>query len=317
MDAMLVWRIVALSVLNIVGAFFNAITGFGENITFQLGWYCMSLAGLSNGNLADSCTILSVIAFPVAVVQVAWTWKHINVGLAVVFATSSSAAAALGVAILMRYDNVWLKRTLGAVLVAVFLWRAFMEQRYRSPPSQKAFPAFAWPHFLAAAATGGASGLLGGLFSVPGPPAMIFVLLSGLGKDEWRGTSAVSAMISIPVRILAIIGSSHSPSELLERLWPEIAVSVLASLVGNCLGNVLAFKVTERVFREAILVFLLYGGATLLTAGMGNVTLWVLAIVVSASVMLFNRRRAVAEEPAVGQLNRPLISAKRDQRPMM
>ena len=86
-----VLSLVVLAALNFVGMFGAACTGFGENITFQVGWYLMDLAHISSGSLAESTAILTIVSIPLFVYQTSKVWHLANVGLSIVLAVTSAA----------------------------------------------------------------------------------------------------------------------------------------------------------------------------------------------------------------------------------
>ena len=107
-----------------------------------------------------------------------------NVRLAAALGTFSGLACVVGVSVLVRFDNVWLKRSLGAVLVLLWLWQIALEKRVkRVLEENQDFDVCERKNFLLAAVTGTCSGLLSGLFSTPGPPNMIFVLVAQVSSQ--------------------------------------------------------------------------------------------------------------------------------------
>ena len=117
------------------------------------------------------------------------------------------------------------------------------------------------------------------------------ILVANIGKDEWRGTCAAYSLLELPVRLVSIVffDADQLP---LDRVWKECAVSFLAGLLGLCIGNVVAPRISHANFRGVILVLLLIGGLVLLTAGSGFLTLWVtLGAAVSLIVVMGFRTR--------------------------
>ena len=86
----------------------------------------------------------------------------------------------------------------------------------------------------------------------------------------------------MPVRLLAVFSSGFDTWE----HWPQYAVALVGGFLGQSAGNHLAPRVSEAGFRWLILLFLLYGGLTLVTAGTGALTLWLIA-----AAVLFGLRR--------------------------
>merc|ERR1712125_198196 len=98
------------------------MTGFGENILVQIGWHGLALCGLASGDLVESDKILTVISIPLMVCQAWLQRQHCNWSLAAIYGLTTSIGSVAGVALLYAYDNIWMKRVLGFVLLFVFIW---------------------------------------------------------------------------------------------------------------------------------------------------------------------------------------------------
>eukprot|EP00746_Dinoflagellata_sp_MGD_P077082 gnl/MRDRNA2_/MRDRNA2_309694_c0_seq1.p1 gnl/MRDRNA2_/MRDRNA2_309694_c0~~gnl/MRDRNA2_/MRDRNA2_309694_c0_seq1.p1 ORF type:complete len:257 (-),score=26.69 gnl/MRDRNA2_/MRDRNA2_309694_c0_seq1:13-693(-) len=189
----------------------------------------------------------------------------------------------------IAHGDVWLRRLLGAVLLTVFWWRVLMEHRYQRPPPGSYYKVCTWRHLPAATIMGLASAILGGLCACSGPPCMVFILIENVGKDEWRGSSALCSFISLPLRLLSIIIFDKSMLDF-SRLWKESLVCFCFGLMGLPLGNAASKYISETNFRKLILLLLLYSGVVLVTAGTGIVTLLLLLVVSLMLVALLGWR---------------------------
>lgn len=271
-----VLSLVVLATTNFFGMFLTGCVGYGGNITFQLGWYLMSLVHTSSGSVLEATTILTVISLPLYIVQITQVWRLANVGLSIVFAVTS-VAEMLGPYILAEHDNVWLRRLLGAVFLAVFLYRTLVNQQSQDPP-KGAYNIFTCRNLSAAIVVGLMSGILGGLFSCPSPPTMVFCLVAKIGKDEWRGTGTAYSLLELPLRLFSIIYFDRAKLDF-GWLWKECLVSFCCGLVGLSLGNVVSKYLSDANFHQIILMLLLYGGLVLVSAGTGTLTLELLFVV--------------------------------------
>eukprot|EP00931_Biecheleriopsis_adriatica_P066956 TRINITY_DN41175_c0_g1_i1.p1 TRINITY_DN41175_c0_g1~~TRINITY_DN41175_c0_g1_i1.p1 ORF type:complete len:140 (-),score=26.29 TRINITY_DN41175_c0_g1_i1:8-427(-) len=135
---------------------------------------------------------------------------------------------------------------------------------------------------------------------------MIFVLVAQISKDEWRSTQAAVGILQLPVRLAAITAGSSLQD--VERLWPEMLTSFAFGLLGLILGNRSAPYVSESVFRELILSFLLLGGLTMLTAETGKVTVAVLVVACIMAVGLAQCSTASHSDSEEGSFTSPMLS---------
>merc|ERR1712054_141720 len=106
---------------------------------------------------------------------------------------------------------------------------------------------------------------------------MVFVLISNIDKDEWRGTNSAINIITFISRILTFIWLD--PDELhLHDVWLQCVCVMASGVASLSIGNAIATRVSQATFRDLLLVFLFCGGLSLLTAGMGNFSVIVVAL---------------------------------------
>lgn len=281
-------KLCALAVLTFFGLTVKAVTAFGENIFVQIGWRLLAEVGVTSANLVEPVFVLTVVSLPLMSFQ-AWVLrKHCNFRLAVVWALSASLGSTVGVALLYALDSTWLQRALGLVLLFVFCLTLLAECQASggraadvSPNEAKqalGYAPFSSPgRAIAILSTGLLSGLLGGLFAIPGPPTMLFALYARIGKDELRGTCAAQNALQLSVRLAALFalrngqeaGPLGSETQLMD-LGLASAVSLCGGFFGLLFGNRLAKRIDHQQFRDAILVFLLVGGASMVSADFGT-----------------------------------------------
>ena len=181
----------ALGVISFLGMGLQAVTGYGENITFQICWALLSIVGLTSGSILEAVAILTIVSLPLLSMQCYLQWRHTNIRLAGGLALSSMATTVAGVELLVHYPGVWLKRSLGLLFYLVFVWQLVMQVRSTRPARDAPLDPFSSKRTAAIVmAAGLASGFTGGAFSLPGPPTMVLTMVMRIKKDEWRGTNA-------------------------------------------------------------------------------------------------------------------------------
>jgi len=151
----------------------------------------------------------------------------------------------VGLALLQRIgDTVWLKRGIGMALLVFAIDRArALITRSRGVgfpgPALGVVPDMRKPSALVSVVLCfTASGFVGGLTAVMGPPLMLFVALheKNLSMQTWRSTGACIRLTLASVRLVFWV---HVGSVDLEdrRLRSVIAASVAAALCGLTFGN--------------------------------------------------------------------------------
>jgi uncharacterized membrane protein YfcA len=136
------------------------------------------------------------------------------------------------------------------------------------------FGRFGWRIKLVVIMTGGASGLMGGLYSVAGPPLMVMVASYNLDHMRWRGTSAVFRLFLALARVTAF-GTAHigrgGTSLYSWDDWPLYTVMIAASAAGVVLGNAAAPLVPVPIAKRSILALLMSASVLMLVSGSGVV----------------------------------------------
>jgi uncharacterized membrane protein YfcA len=273
------------------------LTSFGPAIVFHLGFHALALAGLADGTVRQ--VVFSGMALPmlaVAVVQSALLGSGCHWRLLVGLGTFGALGTLLGTAALLAVGtSVWLKRSVGVLLLGVWTHRQREVCRRGRVLGESPAPHGAAPDptrstraFCAALACGGAAGLLSGLTGVGGPPLMVFVAAHRreLHMHTWRATCAVLRLVLTGTRVamMVCLGSDGflAPGEAVQA-----GALCAASLSGLVLGNALATQLDERMFHTFILWFLLAGSLLLATAGFDGVEELAQGAVIMAGVAYF------------------------------
>ncbi|EER10064.1 hypothetical protein Pmar_PMAR007061 [Perkinsus marinus ATCC 50983] len=148
---------------------------------------------------------------------------------------------------------------------------------------------------LGTIAAGCGSGAMNGLFSIGGPPNMIFVLLTNPDPLCWRGTSAtMNVVIHVFTRLPVLLaGSLFDDVDLC-----TIVVLNLGAVCGLMLGNQLSRYVSLPMFRASIDLVLVVSSFMMtplfiLVPLLGVATLWV---VFKLALYEYRKRRNYGEE---------------------
>lgn len=106
------------------------------------------------------------------------------------------------------------------------------------------------------------SGFFGGLSGVQGAWRSAFLIKSGLDKDAYLGTVAISSVI-VDVSRLVVYGISFYMLKfgaLSKNIYSLVAVATLAALVGSIIGTMIAKKITIRNIQFIIGIMLIIVG---------------------------------------------------------
>jgi len=239
---------IALVVAGAVGAgFINGLTGMGYGLA-ALGLWLHAMSPQTAAPLIAICSVAGHIqSFRSIWHNDRWPklWPILVAGL---------VGVPLGTILLQHVQVQPLKLGVGIVLVLYCAWTAFI----RRPPIVTGGGR------LADASVGLAGGVLGGMASVPGPAAAIWVQLRGWNKADQRGITQPYNMA-----ILAMALASAAAAGLLDRIflfWTAICLP--STLIGARIGVRLYGKVNDLQFRRIVLILLALSGATLIASGL-------------------------------------------------
>lgn len=247
-------------------------TSFGTAITFNVGWQLCYMLGLADGTLSSLAINLTIMETMSSALQVVWLRRHVDPRLVAAVAIPSCITVAIGQQLMLQLDGVWLKKSLGTILFLMALQR--IHANYRDPPPVDRPPPpgldlHSLPMLRSICFWSLASGLMGGLTSITGPPMMIFMSLhqTEIHLPTWRGSTAV-------VRLLFNLsrGAVLAKSGMLrpERTWPLDAALVIGGWLGLATGDSIACVFKDGADLHWWMVSLLiYAAITMAVAGSG------------------------------------------------
>ncbi|MET0811949.1 MAG: sulfite exporter TauE/SafE family protein [Microbacterium sp.] len=161
----------------------------------------------------------------------------------------------LGVGFLAVVDDLWVKRTIGVILIAVIaitLWR-----RYRPTPSERP------PGGRAAAAVyGGLGGFTTMVANAAGPVMSMYFLAARFPVKEFLGTAAwFFAIVNIAKVPFSIgLGLITVPGLLIDLVLVPLVVG------GALLGRWIASRVDQVLFERLVILFTIVGAVYLLVS---------------------------------------------------
>lgn len=258
------------------------------------GCHLLHVLGFEDvGTVKD--VVLHYMAWPViavGTVQTLWLWRGIHWRLLLVGGPLMACGSVAGTILLLRYGaSLWLKRAVGAMLLAMWLDRqskSCKQSGVRSggggatgaaapdepPPGSAPEPTRRARDCLSVAWWFSLAGLLSGLTGVAGPALMLFVShhRAVLNRHTWRSTSAATVLIMGGVRltVAAVAGTASSQARAsdVDGALPQLFMCACA-LLGLAVGNALSKRLSAAAFHSFILFFLLSGSLLLASAGFG------------------------------------------------
>jgi len=153
---------------------------------------------------------------------------------------------------------------------------------------------FSWCLFL-----GITGGLLKGMFTVPMPALCVFVLFSGIDKDQWRANMILMNLLSLPFKayLLFVVEQEFQSHRL-----PQYIATVLGVVAANPVGNYVAAVVDKDQFKDIVRMLTFTGACSMLARSAGrDMQLWMsLGALLLGSLLMCLRWRRMRRGPPAG-----------------
>lgn len=266
-------EVIAVGLLSFFSMLIWAIAGLGPSIVFHIGWAILDIHfGIGTGRVLHVVLYLNIMFVLVCPIQTAALRKHINIPFTLVFGLCWIVTNIIGMEILIRYENIWMKRSIGILLGIMFIWRARSEYNITLDKKKEIqrpvhLDMAQWSHALLAVIIGLGAGLMWGMVGLTDPVLMVFALLTNVDRDEFRAVIAGGMVMSVDMcnawYIFWYKGMFHWDH------WKHYFVVSVGAMVGLAVGDMCMMKVNQMYFRRIILCLLAGGAAVLTTVGTG------------------------------------------------
>ena len=234
-----VWICIGLFALTAASSFTQRVTGFGFGILM------MTLLPLLTPSYGEATALSGLLAIFVALIPAIQTRQNLNwkklLPILIVFLITSC----IGIWLVSRLDSDLLKHIVGGVLIAVGLWFLITGGRIRMSPT-----------LPVQTGMGTLSGLMGGLFAMQGPPAVIYFLSAADSKDEYIALPQWYFLIGNIFMAFFRAGSGFVTMDVL-KLW---CVAIPGVFLGLFVGAKVYKRIRTEELRRVIYAFLIIAG---------------------------------------------------------
>ena len=240
--------LIQLACVTLVAAAVQGALGFG----FTLLAVSFFLLIIQSG---DAVQLLIVINLAISLALIGRLWRNVNRALWTRLVIGAFLGFPLGLMAFQNADVDQLKVMVAATLLTFVAWTVL--QRWSTQHGSDATPRFRTPSAIGVGAlAGGMTTALG----MPGPALVLYLTAVGVGKEATRSISLTFFVVSYGVALIlqaATVGVSTG-------VWVTAALLVPVAGVGALLGHVLARRVSETLFRRAVLTLVAATGAYVL-----------------------------------------------------
>ena len=243
--------LILLLTLAFASSFLQRVTGFGFGILLMtvLPYLAPSYAEATavSGLLAIINNVMPAIKYRHLVF--AHSPGRIRGHKLLIIASVCLVFSFFAIVFVSKVESALLKHILGGMLIALSIYFLFVNGRIRINPT----PA-------AQAGMGALSGAMGGLFSMQGPPAVIYFLACSDSKEEYLGLTQTYFLISNIAMAAFRAGHGMITAEVLEMT----AIGIPAVLLGLLAGSKVFERLNSDSLKKAIYIFLALAGVAAL-----------------------------------------------------
>lgn len=238
-------NIIFLILLAAGASFIQRTIGFG------FGIFIMTALPFLMPSYGEAVTLSGLLSLTSAtIVMVKYlkfvTWKRLLpiVASFIIFST-------IAICLLDKLEGQAMRRILGITLILISLYFSFFKARL-----QKLIrPTKGWQY-----GTGAASGIMGGLFAMHGPPVVLYLIVSEPDKDHYMGMIQTYAVVT-NITMLAVRAFNG-------YVTPAVGSSYIYSLIGLAIGVIAgnwAFKhIPNRLFTYIVYAYIGVSGLIIL-----------------------------------------------------
>ena len=226
--------------LSIAASFIQRASGFG------FGIFVMMFFPFILPSYGESITLSGLLAGSTALFITLRHWKHIRWKSVAIIILFNIVAAFFAIEFMASMGNDTMKRSLGVVLVAVALYFLFWEKRISLMMQSNA----------ARATIGTISGVMGGVFAMPGPAVVLYCISAIKDKMQYMATmQALSVVFNIFYTLFRAREGYFTHNTPI--LW---AVGIGGILIGSFLGAWCFNRISRETLRRAVCVLMIISG---------------------------------------------------------
>ena len=237
---------IAIFLLAIGASFVQRTIGFG------FGIFIMTALPFLMPSYAEAVTLSGLLSLTSATVVMAKYIKYVTWRRFLPIVVAFMIFSTLAIFLLDRIEGPIIRRILGIMLIFLSMYFSFFKeklQRYIKPTT-------GWQ-----LGTGTASGIMGGLFGMHGPPVVLYLIVSEPDKDHYMGMIQTYAVITNIIMLAVRAYNGY--------VTPVVGTTYLYGLgglaIGVLAGNWAYKRIPARLFTYIVYAYIGISGIIILT----------------------------------------------------
>lgn len=228
-----------LLLMSFGAAFIQRVSGFG------FGIFIMTALPFLLPTYGEATALSGLLAAVTSIIIVAREWRHLAWKRLILILLTFLVISYFAVGWVSCGSEILLKRLLGAVLIVAAVWFAFLKDRVKLPTT--------WPAQLA---MGSLSGVMGGLFGMQGPPAVLYFVATNHTKESYIAMAQTYFLVgNLFMTYYRFRAGFVTPTVC--HAW---LCAVPAVLVGTWVGSLVFKRISLPVLRTVIYFYMALTG---------------------------------------------------------
>lgn len=233
-------------------AFLAAGASFVQRTTgFGFGIFIMSVLPYLMPSYGEATTLSGLLALTTSAVIVLNMRKYIVWRRLAVILLTFIAVSALAICMLSRIEGRTMRMILGAVLILTSLYFCFFKEKIRK---------YVRPDLKTQIGAGTLSGIMGGLFGMQGPPAVLYFISTEQDKHHYM--AMIQMYFVIGNTMMTIVRALNG------YLTPAVGSTYIYALAGLAIGTLAgswAFsRIPNRIFTYVVYTYIGISGVIIL-----------------------------------------------------
>lgn len=220
-------------------SFIQRVSGFG------FGIFVMTMLPHIMGSYGEATTLSGILSACLALfvsirMRKFLVWKR----LLPIFITFS-VVSYFSIALVASVDGQFMKRILGTILIAISIYFFFISEKIKLKPS--------YPIQIG---MGSISGIMGGIFAMPGPPAVLYFLASEKNKEGYlAGIQTYFLLGNIIMTIYRAKAGFVTPT--VGYAW---CIGIIGVVIGGWIGGKVFKKIPIQILRKIVYGYMAVSG---------------------------------------------------------
>ena len=227
-------------ILTIIASFIQRVSGFG------FGIFVMMFFPFFLPSYGDSVMLSGLLAGSTALMIAVRYWQYIRWNLMGRVVLFNVVASYLATEYMNSLGNDTMIQCLGVVLILIALYFLFGEGKMGRVFKSK----------LAQVTIGSISGVMGGMFAMPGPPLVLYCISTIEDKREYVTTlQAFSVVMNLCYTLFRFKAGYYS-----EDTWLWWLIGLVGAIIGSSVGTRCFERISNRTLKYIVYVMMIVSG---------------------------------------------------------